>query len=339
MKNEKISVSCIVLTYNHEKYIYNCLMSLLSCNFQPMHIWVLDDGSTDNTPLIVTELAQSNGRITLLTQPNSGGLTAANSQRLLDESHGEYVLFMSGDDLLGPSFPLAKTVQMLNANPHLALVLPRLLFLTEDPSQPVPSLYTPGFLATLRSHDSERVLQGHLYCSVSRIFLQGMVIRRSIIEDIDGFDTTLKADDYAFIIRLFKYLAATHHSFHFDENSLWLYRLHPDNIHRAAIRQFQLIAEVVAKYIPQKYWKNFRWDSIIFETFSDIQKARNTAKQLFGSTYGKKLLWRTECATLRYARRRGNTRLIRQALSNPQTSLIPRVYAACSIFPALLNRF
>ena len=332
------TISCIVLTYNHEKYIHDCLVSILECDFQPMHIWVLDDGSTDGTCGIIEQLAQTSDRITLLTQPNSGGLTAANTQRLLDESHGDYVLFMSGDDMLGPSFPLTRTMQALNADPRLDLVLPRLLFLTQDPTQQTPLLYTPALLDILRSNDPQRVLHEHLYCSVSRIFLQGIVIRRSVVRDIGGFDTTLKADDYAFIMRLFKHMVDTGHYFHFDERSLWLYRLHDSNIHRASLRQFQLIAEVAAKYIPKKYWKGFRWDCMVFNTSTDLQIVHETTIRLFGPAYRSQLLWRTECVTLRAARQRGDMRLILQILFAARTAAISRLYALFSILVAVWAR-
>lgn len=339
MKNIPSNViSCIVLTYNHEKYIHNCIASILECNYDSIHIWVLDDGSTDGTRGIIERLARASGRITLLTQPNSGGLTAANTQRLLDESHGEYVLFMSGDDMLGPDFPLEKTVQTLNADPKLGLVLPRLLFLTQDPSGSAPSLYTSAFLDVLRSDNPKRVLWEHLYCSVSRIFLQGVVARRSLVQEIGGFDTALKADDYAFIMRLFKHMADTDRRFHFDESSLWLYRLHDSNIHRASVRQFQLIAEVAAKYIPKEYWRNFRWDSMAFDTSADLRTAHDTVNHLFGASYARRLLWRTECATLRSARRRGDIRLILRIVTASKTSAVARLYALFAILGALWVR-
>lgn len=305
------AVAALILTYNHEAYIEICLRSILECGFADMHLWVLDDGSTDGTCAIIRRIAEETGRVTLLTQTNSGGRTAANTQRLIDESQGEYILFMSGDDLLGPCFPLSRTVARLEAEDSLAFVLPRLIPFTQDPCQSASSSYSKALLVTLRSADPELVLREHLHLSVSRIFLQGVVVRRSLIRDMGGFDSVLISDDYAFIFRLFRHLADFGRGFFFDEESLWLYRIHDGNIHRAALRQFRLIVEVVAKYVPEKCRANFLWDVMAFESSDDLVEAQEVALCLLGPEVSKVLMRKIMKSTLRLARKSANIPLLR----------------------------
>ena len=332
------AVAILVLTYNHQDYIGTCLLSILECDFSDSHIWVLDDGSSDGTCAVVRQVADQFGRITLITQAQSGGRTSANSQRLIEELKGKYVLSMSGDDMLGPSFPLSRTVAALEADEHLALVIPRLVYLMQDPSQEAPSIYAKEFLSALRSSDPQRVLQDHLYRTVSRVFLQGVVVRRSVIDAVGGFDTQLLADDYAFVLRLFQYMAKVRRHFAFDEESLWLYRVHSSNAHRMSMRQFVLILQVAAKYIPEVHWAGMAWDTMVFENADQMMQARSEAERLLGPAVADLVMKPIGRATLRAARKRVDGQLLRQVLLDGRIEPRLRFHALISLLRIMTVR-
>ena len=252
-------LAILVLTYNHAKYIEQCLLSVLAIDFPDMHIWVLDDGSTDYTADIVRQLEGATGRITLLTQQHSNGRTAENIQRLVDLSKSQYIMFMSGDDLLGPAFPVTKSIKTMEQDPLIGLVLPRTIAFNQSPTRHAPIMYDEIFLRALQSGDPKRICSEHLYRRVSAIFLQGMIVRRALVDETGGFDVDLTADDYAFICRLFFLMAKTEWKFSFFPDHFWLYRNHDNNVHKNSIRQIKAISETVGKYIPSEYWKDFAW--------------------------------------------------------------------------------
>ena len=64
-------VSVIVPTYNNEKYLANCIDSLLAQTFQDFEVIVVDDGSTDQT-IKLLKAFKTNPRIRVHSQPNSG---------------------------------------------------------------------------------------------------------------------------------------------------------------------------------------------------------------------------------------------------------------------------
>lgn len=88
--------------YNVEKYIGECLDSLIAQTFQDFEVIVVDDCSTDSSPAIVQSYAEKfGGRLTFTRlQKNSGnaGYTARN--RGFSFSRGEYVFFMDSDDFV-----------------------------------------------------------------------------------------------------------------------------------------------------------------------------------------------------------------------------------------------
>ena len=63
-------VSIIVPVYNVEKYIHQCIESLLSQSLQNIEIILVDDGSSDNCPEICDEYAQKDNRIRVIHKIN-----------------------------------------------------------------------------------------------------------------------------------------------------------------------------------------------------------------------------------------------------------------------------
>ena len=98
------AISVIIPLYNVEKYIGECLDSLLAQTFQNFEVIVVDDCSTDNSPAIVESYAEKfGGRLKLIkTLKNSGSGTEPRNIGL-QCSRGEYVFFMDNDDVIMPT--------------------------------------------------------------------------------------------------------------------------------------------------------------------------------------------------------------------------------------------
>ncbi|MBR6127100.1 glycosyltransferase [bacterium] len=95
-----IKVSIIVPIYNVEKYLECCLSSLLNQTLNDIEIICIDDGSTDNSSNILQRYKQTDVRIKVLTQANSGQGIARNNA--IDIACGEYIGFVDPDDYVSP---------------------------------------------------------------------------------------------------------------------------------------------------------------------------------------------------------------------------------------------
>ena len=95
-----MKLSILIPMYNAKDYIGNCIESLLNQNIpeEDYEIIVMDDGSTDNSVAIVSEIAKSHKNIKLHTEPNSGTFTTRN--KLLSLAQGDYIYNLDADDYL-----------------------------------------------------------------------------------------------------------------------------------------------------------------------------------------------------------------------------------------------
>ena len=89
-------VSIIIPVYNVEKYIAECLDSLINQTFTDIEIICIDDGSTDNSRAIIIDYMNKDPRIHLITQENSGPSSARNKG--IEYSKAPYILFCDPDD-------------------------------------------------------------------------------------------------------------------------------------------------------------------------------------------------------------------------------------------------
>lgn len=88
--------SIVIPVYKVEKYLRQCLDSVLAQSYTDFEIVVVDDGSPDNCPAICDAYATADSRVTVIHKEN-GGLSDARNAGLLAAT-GEYVIFMDSDD-------------------------------------------------------------------------------------------------------------------------------------------------------------------------------------------------------------------------------------------------
>lgn len=93
---EKISV--IIPVYNDEKYLAQCLDSVLRQTYSNIEIILVDDGSTDSTPELCEKYREKYANIRILHKKNGGVGSSRNAG--LEMATGEYILFVDHDDLL-----------------------------------------------------------------------------------------------------------------------------------------------------------------------------------------------------------------------------------------------
>ena len=91
-------VSVIIPVYNVEKYLGECLDSILGQTLKDIEVLCIDDGSTDSSADILANYAAKDARVKLFSSPHAGAFRARAVG--VEAATGEYIYFMDADDLL-----------------------------------------------------------------------------------------------------------------------------------------------------------------------------------------------------------------------------------------------
>ncbi len=95
-------VSIIIPIYNVERYLRDCIESVIKQTYKNLEIILINDGSPDNSGNICDEYANQDARIKVVHK-NNGGLSDARNVGL-DIAHGAYISFIDSDDVINEDF-------------------------------------------------------------------------------------------------------------------------------------------------------------------------------------------------------------------------------------------
>ncbi len=132
MKNDNPKVSVVVPVYNVEKYVGECLDSLINQTLKDIEIICVNDGTTDGSLDILEEYAKKDERIKIITQPNQG-LAAARNTGIRNVT-GDYVLFIDSDDYFDTT-GLEKLYNNAISNGSDAVLFKLARFKNDDPEK------------------------------------------------------------------------------------------------------------------------------------------------------------------------------------------------------------
>lgn len=194
-------ISIIIPAYNAENFMEECVESVLSQAFQDYEILLVNDGSTDGTPLLCDSYAKKYDFIHAIHKANGGSASARNEG--IRAASGDYVLFIDSDDYIGAG-SLEKIMDKLNSSgPDGVDVMFLEMFRVFDGSRTVP--LNDGYIEEKIVGKSKAEVMEHLaglpkYPGSACTKL----IRRSLIVENDlFFINKFFAEDTDWTLRLF----------------------------------------------------------------------------------------------------------------------------------------
>ena len=95
-------ITIIVGIYNGERYLKECIDSIINQSYKNLEILLVNDGSTDNSLNIIESYLKNDNRIKLINQDNSG--VSASRNNAIDASTGDYICIMDQDDILDKEY-------------------------------------------------------------------------------------------------------------------------------------------------------------------------------------------------------------------------------------------
>ena len=93
-----VLLSIVVPVYDVEQYLPRCIDSILKQSFTDFELILVNDGSTDNCPIICDEYADKDDRIKVIHKENGGLSDARNTG--INKASGKYISFIDSDDFI-----------------------------------------------------------------------------------------------------------------------------------------------------------------------------------------------------------------------------------------------
>jgi glycosyltransferase involved in cell wall biosynthesis len=209
-------VSILVPTYNHERYIEECLDSVAAAEWGAKELLVHDDGSSDNTLEVAKAWAERHAgtmQVRVTGASNAGPSAVLNM--LLAAATGDFVVPLASDDRLTPD-GMKALAGALEAGALVAFGDARVI---DSDGEPVrPTLY------------SDKVRRGMQHDLVRELIVNWevagpvMMARRSALVEAGGWDASLRVEDWDLYLRL----AATG-GLRFVDKTVAEYRVHGAN--------------------------------------------------------------------------------------------------------------
>ena len=114
---EDKKVSIIIPAYNAEKYIDDCLNSVLNQTYNNLEIIVVDDCSTDNTYNMLKAYSQKDNRIKLYKMEKNGGVSRTRN-KAMKHITGDYLYFIDADDWIDLNYieEMVRAIEKYNAD-------------------------------------------------------------------------------------------------------------------------------------------------------------------------------------------------------------------------------
>jgi glycosyltransferase involved in cell wall biosynthesis len=218
-------VSVVCLCYNHAPFVVDSLNSVLSQQYQPIEIIIVDDCSTDASVAVIEAWLADKKGITFIKNPVNLGNTKS-FNKALKVTQGAYIIDLATDDLLLPDC-IAQQVDKFNTSTHerLGIVYANAALIDENGA--FLSHYfksnADGTLVTKRASGDEylRIITGgeEAMCTVTAM------VKKQVFDRLDGYDEQLAYEDLDFWIR-----AARLYQFDFIDAVLFQKRVLPNSL-------------------------------------------------------------------------------------------------------------
>lgn len=217
-------ITLIVPLYNHEKYVLECLESILTQDYPNLELIVINDGSTDGSDKKVRDYLEKHvGSFRYISKENQGLVKTLNLG--LSQASGDYFCELASDDMLLEG-SLSKRAEFLNTHPKVDAVFGD-LYIIEGETRTERRFYGDlksgtGFKSSV--HTIEDLLTKKARCHVPT-----GLFRTSVLRDFGGFDEDFRYFEDTSI----RYRFAMYAKIDFIDEPLIYYRMHKSNVSRS----------------------------------------------------------------------------------------------------------
>lgn len=281
MSNESPLVSVIVSCYNHEKYIEECILSVINQDYKNIELLVVDDGSRDASVEIINQLKETYG-FYFLAQKNKGLTRTLNET--IAKSKGEYIIPFGSDDVMLPHRVSAQ-IEYIKDKPEVGICGGNIELIDSD-GVLYPEKRQSRDTPFRRLNFEDVFLERKPYVPATTL-----LIRRDALEKVGGFDEDNRLEDLMIELKI------TKAGYYIDCIPVVLaqYRKHATNTYKNHKFMIDSILDTYARFSdhPDYEFVKYKFLNSMFLKVAnrDRRLARSLLKEIPFSQWNKKT-WR-----------------------------------------------
>jgi glycosyltransferase involved in cell wall biosynthesis len=193
-------VTIICLCYDHETFVIETLNSVINQSYNNIELIIVDDFSTDNSRQVIKNWLINFPEIKFITNEKNLGNTKS-FNKALNLAKGDYIIDLAADDVLLPNCVYFQLEKFEKSNfSNLGVVYGNAELITENGS--FDSYY---FAVDNTKKVIEKRVIGNIYINVlsggNSLCSVSAMIKKEVLEDLNGFDENLYYEDLDFWIR------------------------------------------------------------------------------------------------------------------------------------------
>lgn len=284
IEQEQPLLTIIIPSYNHEKYIENCLDEVIKIDIKK-NIIIIDDGSTDKTAEVIKNFISNNldQNIEFIEKENSGLVSSLNIG--LSKTKTEFLYLIASDDIPNSS-GIRQTIEYLIKHPIIDFFIGGGENFFEDGKR--TNIYTNKHTDFFSLNFEARAKQIFLNYP-SPLLLQSTIFKTEILRKIGGWDKTMILDDYPMFVKL---LTDENIQFIFNPSvEMVLYRHHGVNTYKNIEKQFMMVRQALEKLAPNDLKNRAIGNALGYYFLKSLLKFdfRLSSKLFFSVSFGIKI--------------------------------------------------
>lgn len=228
-------VSIRIPAYNHEKFINQCLDSVLFDDYPNKELVVIDDGSTDETASMIEDWINKNKpEFGVRFYPREHRGLSPTLNELISLCEGDFLVSLASDDVLIPGGIRSRVDYLMN-NPKKSAVFSDCMVIDDNDTVTHASALTELYSSSIESYSEDNLLSREIIWNWS---IPGpvLMVRRTIYEKTGYYNPKLLIEDWDFYLKM-----CSQNLLGFINEKVSYYRLHESNTSRPKNNAMNLV--------------------------------------------------------------------------------------------------
>ncbi|WP_224429747.1 glycosyltransferase family 2 protein [Lactobacillus amylovorus] len=235
----KKKLSIIIPIYNSEKYLIDCLNSVIQNLPDDFEVIIINDGSTDNSVNLVERFFKKFSNVYLYSQKNKGISSARNLG--LEKANGDWIWFVDSDDIINSNIYKYLEKFLFNYYPDV------FLFGYQCFSSSIPAFKDSFYYKKINKNKAMNTMLEDSYST----FLWNKIIKRKLFDNINFPESRNNLEDLSVIYKIYEKA----HGFYISSLAFYGYRQHGSSITKT-LSEENIIDAAIARYEMLEFFQN-----------------------------------------------------------------------------------